>query len=51
LSADGKAWNMARCAECGLPPLPFADADERDAWADAHASSTGHTVTRCEEKR
>lgn len=51
LSAEGQDWHIARCAECGLPPMPFADVNERDVWADAHTGGTGHTVTRYEEKR
>lgn len=44
-------WHMAHCVECTMPRMPFADVGQRDAWAEVHANSTGHTVTRYEEKR
>jgi len=43
-------WYMAYCHECQAA-MPFREMVQRDEWADAHGSGTGHHVTRHEERR
>ncbi|MPZ13776.1 MAG: hypothetical protein GEU73_05030 [Chloroflexi bacterium] len=45
-------WFIAWCQDCTpVLPQPFTSEVERDAWADAHRSGTGHTVTTSEETK
>jgi hypothetical protein len=45
-------WHLAICTCCQpVAPEPFTDEAERDTWADAHATATGHDVRRVTEHR
>lgn len=48
-------WFIAECKDCTpVLPQPFTNRDERDAWSNAHAAGTGHTVrerTEQEDKK
>jgi hypothetical protein len=44
--AEGKAFYLLACRECGDPEkpliMPFGSAAERGKWASEHTQGTGH---------
>jgi hypothetical protein len=49
---EAGSWFIATCNQCTPRlPQPFRDETERNRWADAHESGTGHHVTISREVR
>ena len=42
--AEARCFHLAMCFDCEVE-MPFFDQAERDSWAEAHCSSTGHDIT------
>lgn len=52
MTGEPVTWYLATCQACTpVLPQPFTDEAERDQWADAHWTGTGHVVTRMTQVR